>query len=99
MWKNEIIDLGNLKEGQPTTVNFEYIASGRFISSNSSCGCSVPNWDNEKKVLKVVFTPGAVPKHLEEKGFYETEKEIAVVMIEELLQKNYTLKIQAKIHK
>ena len=99
MWKNENLDLGNLKEGEPVLVNFEYITDGRFISASSSCGCSVPNWDNEKKVLEVTFTPGAVPKHLEEQGFYETEKEITVVMIEDLLQKNYPLKIQAKIHK
>ena len=99
MWKNENINLGSLKEAEPTTVNFEYIGEGKFISANSSCGCSVPNWNKDEKVLQVVFTPGAVPKHLEQQGFYETEKEIAVVMIEDLLQKNYTLKIQAKIHK
>jgi len=99
MWKQEVINTGRIKVKVPITVKFEYLREGKFVSANSSCGCSIPEW--KEGGIEVVYTPNDVPKHLALKGKseYESTKHIVVVMIEDSMQKNYNLKIQSTVYK
>ena len=97
MWKQEIINTGRVKAKVPITIKFEYLREGRFVSAKSSCGCSIPEWKGDG--IEVIYTPAAIPAHLKGKTEYESTKHITVIMIEDLMQKNYNLKIQSTVYK
>lgn len=99
-WKNKSIDFGNLKVGTTVKAKFEYLGDGKYISSKTSCGCTVANWDKDKKILETKYTPKAIPVHLKNEGknSYDSLKHIMVTMIEDGLVKNFNLQIKAKIH-
>ena len=100
MWKKKLVDLGNVKVEQPITVRFEYLGDGEYSSSSTSCGCTVANWDEKTKVLRSVFTPSPVAKHLKDAGqdSYNSVKYITVVMIEGQSVNKYELMIKALVH-
>lgn len=99
MWKQEVINTGRIKTKVPITVKFEYLREGKFVSAKSSCGCSIPQWKDGN--IEVVYTPNNIPEHLANKGIteYDSVKYIAVIMIEDSMQKNYNLQIQSKVYK
>ena len=100
MWKEKIIDLGNVKAEKPVNVEFKYLGDGEYSSSSTSCGCTVADWNKETKTLKSVFTPNPVAKHLKDTGQtnYNSIKYINVVMIEGQSVNKYELIIKAVVH-
>jgi hypothetical protein len=100
MWKEQIIDLGDIDAGKPINVKFEYLSEGNYSSSSTSCGCTVANWNDKDKVLETVFTPKEVAKHLKDVGqnYYNSVKYINVAMIEGASVGKYELQIKAVVH-
>ena len=100
MWKETTIDLGDVKAQEPIDVEFKYLGDGKYSSSSPSCGCTVADWDEENKILKSVFTPNAIAKHLKDAGqtHYNSVKYISVVMIEGQSVNKYDLMIKALVH-
>jgi hypothetical protein len=82
-WKEVSKETKDVKVGVRTNVIFqanEGIPEVKNISS--SCGCSVPHYDNLKGTLKVAYTPDQIPKHLTKEGFYISTKTIVVVYVD-----------------
>ena len=76
-WKQRIINLGEIKAGKKITVTF--VADQDLIDVDnmiSSCGCSSPRIDKNKIVVQ--YTPGAVPRHLQNVGFYTSENKVTI---------------------
>lgn len=99
-WKNKQVDFGLLKVGSTVSAVFEYLGEGKYVSSKTSCGCTVANWDKSKKVLETKYTPKAIPVHLKNAGkdTYDSLKYVMVTMVEDGLVKNYNLEIKAKVY-
>jgi hypothetical protein len=99
-WKNKQVNFGLLKVGRTVSAAFEYLGEGKYVSSKTSCGCTVANWDKSKKVLETKYTPKAIPVHLKNAGkdTYDSLKYVMVTMVEDGLVKNYNLEIKAKVY-
>lgn len=78
-WINKDIETEDLKVGIKKEIVFKTTTELPQIKTlSSSCGCSVPTYSKEKRELKVVFTPKAVPQHLKTQGWYSSRKTITV---------------------
>ena len=78
-WVSEHINIGALRVGVKKEVIFKTLKEDLKIDSmKSSCKCSKPKYDKEKKTLSVTFTPGTIPQHLMHKGAYTTKKSISI---------------------
>ena len=76
-FKQNYIDLGELKVGVTKDVIFYPKEELKEISAiTSSCGCSVPKIEDGN--IKVSFTPGSIPIHLQFLGQYKTSKTITL---------------------
>lgn len=83
-WELKTIDLGTIKQKVKQEVIFkvkEGEALKKISSLNSSCGCSKPKWNKDKRQIEVAYTPGSVPKHLLNQGneSYKSSKVIYVM--------------------
>lgn len=81
-WESKNIDLGTVREKITKEIIFKIKGevTKKISNLDSSCGCSLPKWDEEKGELKVIYTPGSVPKHLldKEQEFYKSSKSIYI---------------------
>lgn len=81
-----MIDLPEMEEGQEREVRFE-LAQGVLLSSvkdiRPSCGCVRTRLDKRSNSIVVTFRAGSVPAHLQQQGFYNTRKHIAVIFDDE----------------
>ena len=76
-WKQRIINLGEVKVNKKITVTFEADQDLLNVDNiQSSCGCSSPRI-NKNKVF-VNYTPGSIPRHLQNVGFYMFENKITI---------------------
>ena len=76
-WKRQSINLGNIKVGVKKIVIFESLDILDNIDNMiPSCGCSVPKLEGNKII--VTYTPGTVPIHLYNIGYYTSTKTIIV---------------------
>lgn len=76
-WRTKHIDLGDISVNEKQTLTFH--AKGdliNIVSLKSSCGCSKPKQKGNSIVVS--YTPTAVPKHLQEQGFYNTTKKVTL---------------------
>lgn len=94
-WEEQEIDLGSTK-GEKLTGVFtrEEFSTIEIESISASCGCSVPVYDYVEDTITVTYTPGKVPHHLKEQGFYTTIQYITVLYAD---GKKDVLSIKAKI--
>lgn len=76
--KNNTKDLGTLKANSKNKTFFEFKEKVEVQSLHSSCGCSRPIYNKELNRIEVSYTPGSVPKHLAQKGYYTTSKFITI---------------------
>ncbi|MCK5140279.1 MAG: DUF1573 domain-containing protein [Thermodesulfovibrionia bacterium] len=80
MWETFHVDLGRVKENIKKEVNFQYqgVVPDAFeiTKLESSCGCTIPEFNRESGNLKAMFSTGKIPKHLEYKKEYTTTKKI-----------------------
>ena len=70
VWKNEEIDLGNIPQGKPVTVQFEFTNSGKepiiVATVGTSCGCTVADYSkkpilaNEKSTITATYNAANV---------------------------------------
>lgn len=77
-WKNKIINLGEVTEGEKQTIIFKALEPLDISTLTSSCGCTTPVYNKDKNQIKVQFTPGSIPVHLKYLGQYSTIKTVAV---------------------
>lgn len=51
VWKNDVVDLGNIPQGKPVTVQFEFTNTGKdaviITKVATSCGCTVADYSKE----------------------------------------------------
>lgn len=100
MWKKEEIDLGNLKVGQVTNLEFEFDGPGIYKSSKVSCGCTSATWHEPTRSLKTTYTPKPVPAHLKAEGkkSYTSNKTVTLQMLEDGEVKEHSLKFKAVVY-
>lgn len=65
VWKTEQIDLGNIPQGKPVTVQFEFTNKGKepviITNVTTSCGCTVADYSkkpiqvNEKSTITATY--------------------------------------------
>ena len=70
VWKSEEIDLGNISQGKPVTVQFEFTNKGKeavLISNvSTSCGCTVADYShkpievNEKSSITATYNAASL---------------------------------------
>src|SRR4030067_1534917 len=80
-WEQTEINLGSVKVKIKKDIVFQAIEDFKKIKSvASSCGCSVPMWEESSKKLIVTYTPSNIPQHLlkENKTEYTTKKSITL---------------------
>ncbi len=66
-WKTSSVDLGEIPQGKPVTIEFEFTNTGKedviIVSAQASCGCTVANYPKEPiaagKSAKVTATYNA----------------------------------------
>ena len=48
VWKSEVIDLGEISQNQPKTINFEFMNTGKTVvvitNVKASCGCTATDY-------------------------------------------------------
>lgn len=71
-WISKHLDIGEVKINKEVTIEFKFDGDAKPIKNlNSSCGCSIPYYDEVNKLVRVKFTPGAIPVHLKKfQDFY-----------------------------
>jgi hypothetical protein len=64
-----------------TIVSFEFKATKDLPIKDiiPSCGCVMPLYDINNKVLRTSFNSGSIPIHLSNQGFYTARKNISIV--------------------
>jgi len=77
-WKTNHIQLPDSNVGDKLKVRFHALQEIQIKALSSSCGCSIPQYDEATKELVVQYVPTKVPKHLKKAGFYNTTKTITV---------------------
>lgn len=77
-WTQKQINLGEIIVGKKQTVIFQATRDLDIINLESSCGCSKPSYNKETKQLIVIYTPDAIPKHLQSVGKYNTTKSVTI---------------------
>jgi len=77
-WDKTKVDLGEVKQGKRSVIEFRAIRELDIEQLSSSCGCSKPDYDKKNRVLRVYYNAGEVPYHRRKDGFYITEKSIDV---------------------
>ena len=67
-WKETIIDIGEIKEGATTVVNFEFTGEciPEEVKVKKSCGCISARWDKNFKKLSVSYAAGKIPRQVTE---------------------------------
>jgi len=76
-WETIHKNIGNVIVGKKQKIIFKATDSLPEIRGlNSSCGCSIPKYDPENKILTVTYKPGSIPIHRQVEGWYTTTKEI-----------------------
>ena len=70
VWKSEEIDLGNIPQGKPVTVQFEFTNSSKepiiIATVGTSCGCTVADYSkkpilaNEKSSITATYNAAGV---------------------------------------
>lgn len=76
-WKNKQVHIQG-KVGKPEKIIFAPAETlPQSILLKSSCGCSTPKLVDGQVVVN--YTPGSVPRHLIQQGFYKTKKSITVI--------------------
>ncbi len=70
VWKSDELDLGNIPQGKPVTVQFEFTNTGKeaIVITNvaTSCGCTVADYPkkpiaaNEKSTITATYNAAAV---------------------------------------
>lgn len=82
-WDKNQVSLGDIKVGVRKVVTFKKVKDIPLIKTlTSSCNCSTPTYDSVKGEITVSFKPTAVPKHLNNQGWYLTKKSIFIVYID-----------------
>ena len=79
MWESFHANLGRVKEGVTSTINYKYTGKvdDSFIEKfEVSCGCTTPVFNPATGYLTATFKAGTVPKHLEYQGEYTSTKKI-----------------------
>lgn len=98
-WKEEIINLGEVIEGDSVKVRFVATRKLKIDEVLTSCGCSTPKYDKKMaEDLVVVFKADSIPRHLESLGYYTTTKNITVFYRDKDMGEDH-LKFKAKIIK
>ena len=64
-WKNPIVNLGEVYAHSKTTVYFYLAELTEIKGLSSSCGCTTPEFEQNKGRLKVIYKAGKLPLHLE----------------------------------
>lgn len=91
-WQKDVIDLGEIPQGKPVTVEFEFTNTGKspviIASATTSCGCTVADYPKEPilpgKSGKIVASYNAAAKGVFTKN--------VMVMIQNEDPKTLTLK-------
>lgn len=72
MWKDKIINLGNIRVKSTNKVIFEYIGSNiKIINITVSCGCTSYKFNDTNNTIEVTYIPSPVPRHIKEAGHNE----------------------------
>lgn len=93
-------DLGSVKAGKLQEFSVGINKSKEIKNIHISCGCTKVQpvfitGDEPVKVLKVKYTPGAVPKHLK-KGWYEASQKVTLTYED---NSQFRLTFTAKVEK
>ena len=105
MWKERIINLGELKA--KTTNVFSFVYEGTILidvaTIEAGCGCTQVKWTASTNTLEVTYVPKNVPKELTNQGknSYSTTRNITFKFKtkEEDKYQPEMLSFIAKIHK
>jgi hypothetical protein len=94
-WLTKVIDLGKVKVGKVQTPTFQWQGEPLNITKmTSSCGCTTPIYIKESGIIRAEYLPGAIPKHLRDKGEYTSTKKIKV----ESSQGEFSLSFKAIVY-
>ena len=103
-WKETHIDLGQVKAGERYLAEFKYqgeggpVLNGGKAATSSSCGCTQPEWDEGRNVLKVYFRPKPLPKDFLEPHKKTTKYAYILMKGEGTDNQRHTLTITALVH-
>lgn len=75
MWKNQIIDLGNIKPNSSNKIEFEYLGNKNIVAVTPGCGCTTSIFNNN--IITATYKASEIPKYLN-KNEMDIEKSIAV---------------------
>jgi len=76
-WEQIKINIGEQRVGKKKVITFKPLGELKEIASMvSSCGCSTPKQVGNN--IEVSYTPGSIPYHLVQQGFYTTTKKITI---------------------
>lgn len=64
-WKNPSVQLGEVHAHSKSTIYFYLNEEVDIKTLKSSCGCTTPEFDSAKQRIKVVYSAGKLPAHLE----------------------------------
>ena len=76
-------NLGEVKAGEVQKFSIGISKTKEIKNIHISCGCTkvqptfIPR-PEPIKVLKVSYTPGAIPQHLKERGWYKAEQKVTL---------------------
>jgi len=79
------LNIGFVKPGKVEHIEFPYEGDVKFTKAESPCGCSLPYFDEDKKVIIVRYTPNSMPEHLKAQGKTQltVKKQVTVFWIDE----------------
>lgn len=100
MWKNTVINIGNVLPKHTYPVKFEFTGEcePKDVTIRTSCGCTNARWDKEKRVLSVTYRSGNIPRHLNV-DTHAVSKSVKMQYICNDEKKNDTLTFKAVIIK
>ena len=74
MFDTQWHELGKIPVGQPITFYYKYLGIGDIVKIDGRdhtkfhCSCTSSEYNYKTKILKVTYTPKAVPLHITNKG-------------------------------
>lgn len=81
-WKNKYLILGEMYENTRKEIFFEATDDIKGIKKiEPGCGCTKAKYDEENKMLDVIYEPGSVPHHIRIREGSEGYKSVNFVKV------------------